>query len=95
MTNTRMYLACTRCKRGDNGALFIRSLSQFLEVQLAKGLWLLCTGLGKKVKLFRPHSTSAEATSKASIYSPMFYIFLLIRFCQHLGVIQPPHLQQT
>ena len=52
MTTTRMYLACTSCKRGDNGALFIRSLSQFLEVQLAKGLWLLCIALGKRLNCF-------------------------------------------
>ena len=36
----RMYLACTRCKCGDNKALllFISSSSQFLEEQLTKGL---------------------------------------------------------
>jgi len=43
ITTLRMYLACTRYKRGDNKALFIGSLSQLLEEQ---GLWLLCTGLG-------------------------------------------------
>ena len=38
ITTVRMYLACTRCKRGNNKALFISSLNQFLEEQLAKRL---------------------------------------------------------
>ena len=42
----RMHLACTRFKRGDNEALFISSLGQFLKEQLAKALCLLCAGLG-------------------------------------------------
>ena len=37
ITTLIMYLACTKCKYGDNKALFISALSQFLEEQLAKG----------------------------------------------------------
>ena len=33
ITTLRMYLSCSRYKRGDNKALFIGSLSQFLEKQ--------------------------------------------------------------
>ena len=36
ITPLRMYFACTRCRHGDDKALFISSLSQFLEEQLAK-----------------------------------------------------------
>ena len=38
ITTLRMYLAHTRYKCGDNKALFIGLLSQFLEEQLGKGL---------------------------------------------------------
>ena len=38
ITTLRMYLACTRCKHGDNKALFISSFSQFLEEQLCTGV---------------------------------------------------------
>ena len=69
MTNTRMYLACTRCKRGDAKALFISSLiSQFLVEQLAMDYGCYAQ-VGINVELFWPHSTSAVATSKASVYS--------------------------
>ena len=37
ITTLWMYLACTRCKHGENKALFITSLSQFLEEQLCTG----------------------------------------------------------
>ena len=46
ITPLKMYLACTRCKRGENKASLSNWLSQFLEEQLAKGIRLLCTGLG-------------------------------------------------
>ena len=46
ITTLIMYLACTKCKHGDNKALFISALSQFLEEQLAKGPWMLCSGVG-------------------------------------------------
>ena len=46
VTTLIMYLACTKCKHGDNKALLISSLSQFLEEQLAKGPWMLCRGVG-------------------------------------------------
>ena len=49
ITTPRMYLACTRCKHDDNKALFISSLSQFLEDQL-------CAGMDKiNVELPQPH----------------------------------------
>ena len=40
ITTLRMYLACTRCEHGDNKALFISALRQFLEEQV-------CTGVDK------------------------------------------------
>ena len=46
ITTLIMYLACTKCKHGDDKALFISALSQFLKEQLAKGPWVLCTGMG-------------------------------------------------
>ena len=46
ITTLIMYLACAKSKHGDNKALFISALSQFLEEQLAKGPWMLCTGVG-------------------------------------------------
>ena len=46
ITTLIMYLACTKCKNGDNKALFISALSQLLEEQLAKGPWMLRTGVG-------------------------------------------------
>ena len=47
-------------------------IEQFLEEQLVKGLWL--SGINV---LFWPHSASAVATSKASVYSlPLDQILL-------------------
>ena len=64
ITALRMHFACTRYKCGDNKAFFIGSLNQF-----SKGILAVMHRSGINVELFRSHSTSAVATSKASVYS--------------------------
>ena len=79
ITTLRMY--CTGCKRGKQNALFISRKT------ISKGIMVAMHRSGENVDLFRPHNTSAAATSKVSVF-----LFPMIRFCQYLGGVQPPHL---
>ena len=68
ITTLRIYLACTRYKRGDNKELFIDHKPVSRRI-ISKGIMVVLHRSGIKVELFRPHSISAVATSKASEYS--------------------------
>ena len=62
-----MYLACTRYKCGDNKASGI--IEPVSRRPISKGIMAVMHRSGINVVLFWPHSTSAVATSKASVYS--------------------------
>ena len=63
-----MYLVCARYKCGDNN---IRHwiIEPVSRRPISKGIMAVMHRSGINVVLFWPHSTSAEATSKASAYS--------------------------
>ena len=63
ITALMMYVACTRYKCGG-------SLNQFSSRRtISKGIMAVMHRSRINVVLFRPHSTSAVATSKASVHS--------------------------
>ena len=69
VTTSRAYLARTIDKRGDNKQLFISFLKPFKPVSrstISRWIKVVMCKSGINVELFRPHSTRAAATSKAS-----------------------------
>lgn len=69
VTTLKMYLARTRCKRGDYKQLFISYLKPFKPVSrrtIRRWIKAVMSSSGINVEVFRPHSTRAAATSKAS-----------------------------
>lgn len=68
VTILKMYLARTRCKRGDHKQLFISYLKPFKPVSrstISRWIKVVMRSSGINVEVFRPHSTRAAATSKA------------------------------
>ena len=68
VTILKMYLARTRCKRGDHKQLFISYLKPFKPVSrstISRWIKVVMCSSGINVEVFRPHSTRAAATSKA------------------------------
>ena len=79
----RMYLACTRYKRGDNKAfscsLIIKPVSRRT---ISKRIMVVLHRSGINFELFCPQYTSAVATSKASEYSvPLDHILSTSERC--------------
>ena len=69
VTTPKMYLARTRCKRGDYKKLFIGYLKPFKPVSrstISRGIKVVMCISGINVEVLRPLSTRAAATSKAS-----------------------------
>ena len=69
VTTLKMYLARTRCKRGDYKQLFISYLKPFKPVSrrtISRWIKVVMCSSGINVEVFRPHSTRAAGTSKAS-----------------------------
>ena len=69
VTTLKMYLARTRCKRGDYKQLFIGFLKPFKPVSrstISRGIKVVMCISGINVEVLRPLSTRAAATSKAS-----------------------------
>ena len=69
VTNLKAYLACTQSKRGDYKQLFISYLKPFKPVSrstISRWIKVVMRKSGINVEMFRPHSTRAAATSKAS-----------------------------
>lgn len=69
VTTLKAYLACTQSKRGDYKQLFISYLKPFKPVSrstISRWIKVVMRKSGINVEMFRPHSTRAAATSKAS-----------------------------
>ena len=69
VTTLKMYLARTRCKRGDYEQLFISYFKPFKPVSrstISRWIKVVMCSSGINVEVLRQHSTRAAATSKAS-----------------------------
>ena len=69
VTTPQMYLACTKGKRRNYKQLFISYLKPFKLVSrstISRWIKVVMHSSGINVEVFKPHSTRAAATSKAS-----------------------------
>jgi len=69
VTTLQMYLACTKDKRHGCKQLFISYLKPFKPVSrstISRWIKIVMRNSGINVEVFKPHSTRAAATSKAS-----------------------------